>query len=185
MRASGISGGFPLLSRSSGQVAHVLLTRSPLGLPQGCPWLGPVRLACVKHAASVRPEPGSNSPSRSPGDPRASRTPWRAGLPGRTRSDRLAKNRLGCPFSAIDVLITQRTARSRTGFWLSSVPFSRCNLCEARVSQRSGGAWRHLVRGSRDTPEASRLAAEASLHLGAAPQHNREPAVLSNPAHRT
>jgi hypothetical protein len=23
-----------------------------------------VRLACVKHAASVRPEPGSNSPSR-------------------------------------------------------------------------------------------------------------------------
>ena len=25
-----------------------------------------VRLACVKHAASVRPEPGSNSPSRSP-----------------------------------------------------------------------------------------------------------------------
>jgi hypothetical protein len=29
---SGISSGFPLLSRSSGQVAHVLLTRSPLGL---------------------------------------------------------------------------------------------------------------------------------------------------------
>ena len=24
-----------------------------------------VRLACVRHAASVRPEPGSNSPSRS------------------------------------------------------------------------------------------------------------------------
>src|SRR4051812_29242002 len=30
MRASGISSGFPLLSRSSGQVAHVLRTRSPL-----------------------------------------------------------------------------------------------------------------------------------------------------------
>ena len=27
--------------------------------------MDPVRLACVKHAASVRPEPGSNSPSRS------------------------------------------------------------------------------------------------------------------------
>ena len=26
--------------------------------------MDPVRLACVKHAASVRPEPGSNSPSR-------------------------------------------------------------------------------------------------------------------------
>src|SRR5438128_2944458 len=30
MRASGISPGFPGLSQSSGQVAHVLLTRSPL-----------------------------------------------------------------------------------------------------------------------------------------------------------
>ena len=30
MRASGISTGFPVLSRSSGQVPHVLLTRSPL-----------------------------------------------------------------------------------------------------------------------------------------------------------
>src|SRR2546429_4912743 len=33
MRASGISTGFPVLSRSSGQVPHVLLTRSPLGHP--------------------------------------------------------------------------------------------------------------------------------------------------------
>src|SRR4029078_8524491 len=30
MRASGISTGFPVLSRSSGQVAHVLRARSPL-----------------------------------------------------------------------------------------------------------------------------------------------------------
>src|SRR2546421_11450885 len=65
MGVSGISSGFPLLSQSSGQVAHVLLTRSPLALPQSCDWLELVRLACVKHAASVRPEPGSNSPSRS------------------------------------------------------------------------------------------------------------------------
>ena len=42
----------------------MLLTRSPLGLPQCCHWLDLVRLACVKHAASVRPEPGSNSPSK-------------------------------------------------------------------------------------------------------------------------
>src|SRR5438477_11988417 len=65
MGVSGISTSFPVLSRSSGQVAHVLLTRSPLGLPRGYPRLDLVRLACVKHAASVRPEPGSNSPSRS------------------------------------------------------------------------------------------------------------------------
>ena len=36
----------------------MLLTRSPLDTRR-CP----ARLACVKHAASVRPEPGSNSPS--------------------------------------------------------------------------------------------------------------------------
>ena len=54
---SSISPGFPKLSQSLGQVAHVLLTRSPLTHRSGR-----VRLACVKHAASVRPEPGSNSP---------------------------------------------------------------------------------------------------------------------------
>jgi hypothetical protein len=55
-----------VVSRSSGQVAHVLLTRSPLGLHWCCHQMDLVRLACVKHAASVRPEPGSNSPSRPP-----------------------------------------------------------------------------------------------------------------------
>ena len=59
---SGISSCFQLLSQSQGQIAHVLLTRSPLVYPRrGLT----VRLACVKHAASVRPEPGSNSPLKS------------------------------------------------------------------------------------------------------------------------
>lgn len=58
---SGIRPSFPGLSRSAGQIAHVLLTRSPLEYPRrGLS----VRLACVKHAASVRPEPGSNSPNK-------------------------------------------------------------------------------------------------------------------------
>ena len=58
---SGISPSFLKLSRSQGQVTHVLLTRSPLEYPRrGLS----VRLACVKHAASVRPEPGSNSPMK-------------------------------------------------------------------------------------------------------------------------
>src|SRR5690242_985522 len=58
---SGISSGFPELSRCDGQIAHVLLTRSPLVYPRrGLT----ARLACVKHAASVRPEPGSNSPTK-------------------------------------------------------------------------------------------------------------------------
>ena len=60
----GISTGFPMLSPSERQVAHVLLTRPPLRLISFCRSFIPlisVRLACVRHAASVRPEPGSNS----------------------------------------------------------------------------------------------------------------------------
>ena len=58
---SGISPRFRGLSQSQRQVAHVLLTRSPLEYPRkGLS----ARLACVKHAASVRPEPGSNSPTK-------------------------------------------------------------------------------------------------------------------------
>src|ERR1700750_1729987 len=59
---SGISFGFPELSRCEGQIAHVLLTRSPLVYSRRSLT---ARLACVKHAASVRPEPGSNSPLKS------------------------------------------------------------------------------------------------------------------------
>ena len=65
---SGIRPSFPSLSRSAGQITHVLLTRSPLEYPRkGLS----VRLACVKHAASVRPEPGSNSPNKNNSHPKA------------------------------------------------------------------------------------------------------------------
>ena len=53
----GISKPFDLLSLSFRQVAHVLLTRPPLDV-----LLHLARLVCMRHAASVRPEPGSNSP---------------------------------------------------------------------------------------------------------------------------
>ena len=56
---SGISLAFAGLSRTGRQVVNVLRTRAPLySLPEGS-FL--VRLACVRHAASVRSEPGSNS----------------------------------------------------------------------------------------------------------------------------
>lgn len=64
----GISICFQVLSPSSGQVTHVLLTSSPLGQiyhqadASTSHQLGDlVRLACIRHAANVRPEPGSNS----------------------------------------------------------------------------------------------------------------------------
>src|SRR5690349_264802 len=59
---SGIRHPFECLSQSQGQITHVLLTRSPLVYPRRSLT---ARLACVKHAASVRPEPGSNSPLKS------------------------------------------------------------------------------------------------------------------------
>ena len=54
----GISVCFRTLSPSHRQIAHALLTRPPLIIPRK---EITVRLECVKHAASVHPEPGSNS----------------------------------------------------------------------------------------------------------------------------
>ena len=54
----GISVRFQTLSPSHRQIAHALLTRPPL---IGSRSSVTVRLECVKHAASVHPEPGSNS----------------------------------------------------------------------------------------------------------------------------
>ena len=56
----GISVCFQTLSPFDGQVTHALLTRPPLKYKKQAFCIS-VRLACVRHAASVRPEPGSNS----------------------------------------------------------------------------------------------------------------------------
>ena len=64
VRLCGITSRFQLLSPSTRQVTHALLTRPPLETDQirrSLNEMFPVRLACVKHAASVHPEPGSNS----------------------------------------------------------------------------------------------------------------------------
>ena len=46
------------------QVLYVLLTRSPLSFFRCKHQKNFARLACIRHAASVRPEPGSNSPNK-------------------------------------------------------------------------------------------------------------------------
>ena len=68
----GISPAFAGLFPIGGQIAHVLRTRAPctdLYCYRLC-----TRLACVKHAASVRSEPGSNS--------RLKPVAWRKKKPG-------------------------------------------------------------------------------------------------------
>ena len=64
MLLSGISTCFQVVSQSLGQIAHVLLTHPPLASNKSSRrnlWIRLDRLACIRHAASVRPEPGSNS----------------------------------------------------------------------------------------------------------------------------
>ena len=61
---SSLSPPFGGLSWSAGQITYVLRTRAPLYSGTAVPFL--VRLACVKYAASVRSEPGSNSPYKLP-----------------------------------------------------------------------------------------------------------------------
>ena len=51
---------FGRLSPCGGQVAYALLTRPPLAA-KVLPLRAAARLACVRPAASVYPEPGSNS----------------------------------------------------------------------------------------------------------------------------
>ena len=54
-----ISPPFGRLSTTRGEITYVLLTRAPLKYPRKGLF---VRLACMRHSASVSPEPGSNSP---------------------------------------------------------------------------------------------------------------------------
>ena len=56
----GITRRFHRLSPCNGHVAHALLTLSPVAVRVLLLHDAP-RLACVKPAASVHPEPGSNS----------------------------------------------------------------------------------------------------------------------------
>ena len=56
-----VSSGYPLLSGRYLRVTHPSATRRPKSHPEGIVFVATVRLACVKHAASVQSEPGSNS----------------------------------------------------------------------------------------------------------------------------
>jgi hypothetical protein len=130
----GISPGFPGLSPARRQVSHVLLTRSPL-YSRGCPRFL-VRLACVRHAASVDSEPGSNSrlkPDVSPG--------WRDCHSGRSRNDYLVRS-LG--------LLTQALPGSppricmRVGAFLTTGTFNL--VFKDRSALRLSGAFQPGIR---------------------------------------
>ena len=114
MVVSGISHRFRRLSQSEGQITHVLLTRSPLEYPRkGLS----ARLACVKHAASVRPEPGSNSPLKNKPTPQPQKARARNTTkpnPGKkTNTDKIVRNH--CLTKEIHPPPTQKAKQERQG----------------------------------------------------------------------
>ncbi len=120
----GISSPFALLSPTCGQVVYVLLDRSPLEAGQV---LLPVRLAYLRHAASVRPEPGSNSPRES--DP--AKAPPRKGSPaGNTcPSHREGELVTGSPKRAVGPLLARTSsAYFRRSKQVDLTVFSHCSV---------------------------------------------------------
>ena len=132
----------------------MLLTRSPLGLPQCCHWMDLVRLACVRHAASVRPEPGSNSPSRSrPATGRRSvksrLVTLETGLRCRPGKDSQLRHPTDASLSVSALTWYDHrprphgSATARTGICSSAIPFSRCAAprVEVRRALAPSGRW--------------------------------------------
>ena len=112
--------------------------------------MDPVRLACVRHAASVRPEPGSNSPSRSPQRPGGRYGHRRAGLRALGSTlDRLAQH--GFWLLSVTVLHyccgstadAPKRARDRPHWLLAlTVPFSRSDAAHAEEASMPGARGR-------------------------------------------
>jgi hypothetical protein len=83
----------------------VLLTRSPLVYPQkGLT----ARLACVKHAASVRPEPGSNSPTKTGSTKTTSTTPQPRGRDHTTRAHQNWHHTTSSTKNKLDTLLSSQ-----------------------------------------------------------------------------
>ena len=99
----GISHPFGQLFPTSGQVTYALLSRPPL-TTQSKP-RSSVRLACLMHAASVYPEPGSNSPKRC--------TTLRSRLLSEGLTTRTSLSRISCHSSVVKVQRPRRDGPRR------------------------------------------------------------------------
>ena len=128
------------LSPAERQVAHVLRTRSPVTGRNPFP-----RLACVKHAASVRPEPGSNSPRES-SNQLSTQTLLRTTAQSRVRNHLyLVMN----PLPTVDVTVDQRGPSHESLSIVNQLPTSLLQ------PQLTATARRHRGRGSITLPSDS------------------------------
>ena len=151
----------------------MLRTRSPLGAKVQAPQ-HPVRLACVRHAASVRPEPGSNSPMES--DFSSDRTTWSSGV---IRSISTLATGVRSPVAS-----TGRTPSSHIRHFSNSAIH-----CRARIRARHDC----IIEGTNDAVKGTKLLQFLSI---AAPGHAssltrfaqasaRRPLMTIGPARRT
>src|SRR6266511_2974384 len=165
----GISPGFPELSRCQGQVTHVLLTRSPLGTTGCCHQVGLARLACVKHAASVRPEPGSNSPSEIVEILRRTRR-WR-------RRRRLRSHLDSTPSRTSRLTILPETSSERMDGTRDQPGAARAGSSDLGGGEGFALIWTRRPRGRRGSPSSPRRARREWT----APGTNPVPLVLAHP----
>ena len=111
----GISPPFGGLSPFGGQVTHVLRTRAPCACLLYCYSRLRTRLACVKHAASVRSEPGSNS-----------RLNWMF------RRQKSPANIAGTSSSERTFYVARFNSRQSNGFWHVSFSCQRTSFLSGR-----------------------------------------------------
>ena len=132
IEVSGIILGFPRLSPRGGQVAHVLLSRSPLYTHLKGALT--VRLACVRRAASVHPEPGSNSPFGAPRRARRMVSKWTSGPRSKTTpiSDFTGIDSAPCPRARHSSIASLSFVVRSLGH---GIRFSGCPAASVRVGR--------------------------------------------------
>ena len=144
---SGISICFQVLSQSLGQVTHVLLTRPPL--------------ACIRHAASVRPEPGSNSPNKNKNVKAQKNQPTKQGQPA-IPTKNTQKQKTGIKNKQTHYRVHKQHLHDQAHTNLSHVFERRSAPCfrDPSFSLRSlpFGATRKTIRTSSDIVKSSAIA---------------------------
>src|SRR5947207_12072988 len=172
---SSISPRFRGLSQSLGQVTHVLLTRSPLEHPRrGLS----ARLACVKHAASVRPEPGSNSPTKN-----CQKETRQKNAKSKPLDEGFKKTKIGTGFHDT-LLSSQKTDTHTSASGAGLVGVGRPTYKFARFPARSSTLPPWL--GNRKSGSPGAAWAERELHVrGAGRQITSTPATVRLPRRST
>jgi hypothetical protein len=140
----------------------VLLTRSPLGLHRCCHRMDLARLACVRHAASVRPEPGSNSPSKS--RPAEADVDLESQLPGQhPLADWHIPHGMFIEIASEQPSCTEerRALAARTGFFVLYSVFKERHVEEVKSPELDTSLRAHACRSNR-IPLVGRQAAPSS-----------------------